>query len=246
MGTRCARGFTLIELLVVIAIIAILAAILFPVFARAKEQARVSTCQSNLKQIVGGLHLYVDDNGGRLPSAYYFGRVWYILQVSSSPSMANRGRYMQDLVGPYLKSDKIWLCPSLKPSKNWSRNPDASGSYDFSLHYVWENCGTSKGTPNATSAYAPTNYMWIHWRYSNGKGDVDAYHAMVSGVLASKMRHPTKVISFLEFPYWVQAPHSIMDLTGFHVADNVAYYDGHVKLTKFPQHAWAKTDAGWE
>src|SRR5688500_5289609 len=59
--TAAKRGFTLIELLVVIAIIAILAAILFPVFARAREAARKTTCQSNLKQISTGVRMYMQD-----------------------------------------------------------------------------------------------------------------------------------------------------------------------------------------
>src|SRR5690349_12144108 len=64
---RSARGFTLIELLVVIAIIALLAAILFPVFARARENARRASCQSNLKQIGLGFHQYTQDYDDRLP-----------------------------------------------------------------------------------------------------------------------------------------------------------------------------------
>ncbi|HOJ20148.1 MAG TPA: prepilin-type N-terminal cleavage/methylation domain-containing protein [Armatimonadota bacterium] len=62
------KGFTLIELLVVIAIIAILAAILFPVFARARENARKTTCLSNLKQIGSGLLMYVQDYDESLPT----------------------------------------------------------------------------------------------------------------------------------------------------------------------------------
>ncbi len=61
------RGFTLIELLVVIAIIAILAAILFPVFAKAREKARQSSCLSNMKQIVLGTMQYAQDYDERLP-----------------------------------------------------------------------------------------------------------------------------------------------------------------------------------
>lgn len=61
------RGFTLIELLVVIAIIAILAAILFPVFARAREKARQASCQSNIKQIVLGAIMYTQDYDDSVP-----------------------------------------------------------------------------------------------------------------------------------------------------------------------------------
>ncbi len=70
MSVRRKSGFTLIELLVVIAIIAILAAILFPVFARARETARKASCQSNLKQCAQALKMYVDDYDGEMPSSY--------------------------------------------------------------------------------------------------------------------------------------------------------------------------------
>ena len=58
----CKKGFTLIELLVVIAIIAILAAILFPVFARAREKARQTTCANNQRQIAAAIHMYAQDH----------------------------------------------------------------------------------------------------------------------------------------------------------------------------------------
>src|SRR5688572_30806831 len=69
-GTRKPSGFTLIELLVVIAIIAILAAVLFPVFARARENARRSSCQSNLKQIGLAFEQYIGDYDERYPVYY--------------------------------------------------------------------------------------------------------------------------------------------------------------------------------
>lgn len=236
-GMNCRKGFTLIELLVVIAIIAILAAILFPVFAAAKERGRIASCSSNLKQVVTAVHGYVDDWGGRLPKVEYFGRVWYLLQVGPDP----KGPYLQDVLAPYNRSAKVWLCPSLKPSQYFSRNPDASPAYDFSKHQVSENCGTS-----SFGVGAPTNYMWIHLRFSNEKGDVDTYHSMVSGVMESTMKQPTRVITLMEFPYWARSPHAVWDDKGFHIADSVAYYDGHVTLTKFPDHAWAETWRGWE
>ncbi|MEJ5251021.1 MAG: prepilin-type N-terminal cleavage/methylation domain-containing protein [Armatimonadota bacterium] len=66
---KLVRGFTLIELLVVIAIIAILAAILFPVFARAREAARKTTCLSNTKQIATGIMVYIQDYDETYPAA---------------------------------------------------------------------------------------------------------------------------------------------------------------------------------
>ena len=67
------KGFTLIELLVVIAIIAILAAILFPVFAKAREKARQTSCLSNVKQIALGMLMYAQDYDERLCAGYVYG-----------------------------------------------------------------------------------------------------------------------------------------------------------------------------
>ncbi len=93
------KGFTLIELLVVIAIIAILAAILFPVFAQAREKARQSACLSNLKQIGTAIMLYVDDNHETYPLTYT-GNPW--VTTSHFPCLLN----------PYIKNYAMWYCPS--------------------------------------------------------------------------------------------------------------------------------------
>lgn len=109
------RAFTLIELLVVIAIIAVLAAILFPVFARAKAAAKQTQCLSNLKQIGTGITLYMGDNDDVFPFALdasdkYSPGIW-----AHEPEFYARIPYMpllQDAVQPYLKSKEIWKCPS--------------------------------------------------------------------------------------------------------------------------------------
>ena len=95
-------GFTLIELLVVIAIIAILAAILFPVFARARENARRTSCQSNLKQIALGVFQYKQDYDEKLPVPAYSNGAG----TSASPYG------WADSLQPYLKSTQILVCPS--------------------------------------------------------------------------------------------------------------------------------------
>lgn len=97
-------AFTLIELLVVIAIIAILAAILFPVFARAREAARKSACLSNTKQMALAVHQYMQDWGGYLPSSADYG------YVSGHPKYGF-GIWMW-MIFPYLKTEAIFACPS--------------------------------------------------------------------------------------------------------------------------------------
>jgi prepilin-type N-terminal cleavage/methylation domain-containing protein len=118
--TTARRGFTLIELLVVIAIIAILAAILFPVFARARDRARLSACLSHGRQFGLATMMYIDDYNGRCPT-----------EVPSSERNKVAGRYYQYINGPmvdfpvaawayrfhpgfspYVKDEKIWICPN--------------------------------------------------------------------------------------------------------------------------------------
>jgi prepilin-type N-terminal cleavage/methylation domain-containing protein/prepilin-type processing-associated H-X9-DG protein len=93
------RGFTLIELLVVIAIIAILAAILFPVFARARENARRSSCMSNLKQIGIAMMQYTQDND----------ELYMVVDETTSYDWF-------DPLQPYIKSKQVFRCPSLRES----------------------------------------------------------------------------------------------------------------------------------
>ncbi len=124
MFRRSDRGFTLIELLVVIAIIAILAAILFPVFARAREQARKTTCLSNLKQIGTASMMYVQDYDEQYPWLMMDGRTnddttGLSKGLPSGPPIwqvdleAKRGLFMEYNLQPYVKNLQMFLCPTL-------------------------------------------------------------------------------------------------------------------------------------
>jgi len=113
MVTRTRKhGFTLIELLVVIAIIAILAAILFPVFARARENARRSTCQSNLKQIMLGVLQYAQDYDERLPIYRWNNAAVPSVWLDRDNSDANARHFWLEAIQPYLKNTQMLFCPS--------------------------------------------------------------------------------------------------------------------------------------
>ena len=117
MFTRKEKGFTLIELLVVIAIIAILAAILFPVFAKAREKARQSSCQSNLKQIALSLNMYSQDYDECFPaqkdaveSTAYVEHTQDFLSTYANDG--DNASWIGSLE-PYMKSTKIFICPTI-------------------------------------------------------------------------------------------------------------------------------------
>ncbi len=108
------KAFTLIELLVVIAIIAILAAILFPVFAQAKAAAKKSVCLSNTKQIGTGILIYLNDSDDTYPTACNIG--------GSIQPDASVGKYypqLRTIVQPYVKNTDIWFCPMEKRPTAW-------------------------------------------------------------------------------------------------------------------------------
>lgn len=147
-STRAA--FTLIELLVVIAIIAILAAILFPVFARARENARRASCQSNLKQIGLGLLQYSQDYDEQLISVYYGNDGW-------RQSDENNYKWM-DAAYPYIKSEQIFNCPSMTYSTGqpykYKNSPDlysAGGAQNFGSYAINGSCD-EPGAPNPPSS----------------------------------------------------------------------------------------------
>jgi len=154
------RGFTLIELLVVIAIIAILAAILFPVFAKAREKARQTSCLSNVKQISLGMVQYAQDYDERMvPSAV---NVYDYVAPDGTwihivPQSAMLWMY---LVYPYVKNVQIFTCPSY--SDNWSATYyDGSCGYGKNP-YIDISLGTID-EPASTILLTDCNYYLADW-----------------------------------------------------------------------------------
>ena len=127
-------GFTLIELLVVIAIIAILAAILFPAFARARENARRASCQSNLKQIALGVFQYTQDYDEKFPTY-----TSYAPAQTYDPANPRPWSWADNLQ-PYLKSLQLYQCPSESTAPT-TTNPSTATSgytdYAINLYLTW-------------------------------------------------------------------------------------------------------------
>ena len=160
------KGFTLIELLVVIAIIAILAAILFPVFAKAREKARQASCTSNLKQIALALRMYAQDydetNLPRRPS-----------------STAPTSMFWYNVLQPYVKNTQVNQCPSYPWNGGWCTNcdpcrPNGTRSYDMCNGGDYPNMST--GPRDGQIGYpAQTIYVFEGWCEYTARAAANTY-----------------------------------------------------------------------
>ncbi|MFP3903747.1 MAG: DUF1559 domain-containing protein [Armatimonadota bacterium] len=172
MSKRC--GFTLIELLVVIAIIAILAAILFPVFARAREKARQTSCLSNLKQIGLGINMYSQDYDEVLPGVFTQGREgqWGVCTCHYWSAWAIN-------IFPYVQNEQIFICPSYK-GQGWFATGGHCGVNSYGLNHIL--CGQNTGPslarvehPSECLIVADATYYVISGSYEGSfpRGDYD-------------------------------------------------------------------------
>ena len=143
-------GFTLLELLVVVALMAVLAALLFPLATRAMDSSYQLKCAGNLRQMSAVYHLYAADHNNRMPSAAMLGNSSY--RAFSDPLG------LPSHFGPYLASNKVWMCPrgrvNLRP---------------FQVNYAWSRAQALISESGSTSAYkspAATTVVWDNFTYA--------------------------------------------------------------------------------
>jgi len=202
------RGFTLIELLVVIAIISILAAILFPVFARARENARRASCMSNLKQIGLGFLMYSQDYDEKFPR--------HILGYGNPPYGPENPVGWADALQPYIKSTQVYQCPSESTAPN--SNPASWGYIDYYMN-------TQVAATNQAALVAPSLTVLSG---DNGSGIAYSYFdgCNVTGNAPDITCNNTT-------PYITMKNSATSGLFSRHLdGSNFAFADGHVKWEK--------------
>jgi prepilin-type N-terminal cleavage/methylation domain-containing protein/prepilin-type processing-associated H-X9-DG protein len=241
-------AFTLIELLVVIAIIAVLAAILFPVFAQAREKARQTSCLSNLKQLGLAYTMYLGDYDETLPITIMDG---------PSASWINASQ-------PYIKNRGIYRCPSDKSSKTWAVTDEqwyepyyVPGTYTLNPEYAkYRRCsyifnvwlmGPTQAFPftygNAAKIASPASVIYLAEQSETFPyPDLDHFSPMCWG-------NPDPGYEALAGYsctgyYWDAAKGENTELALHRHTDgaNYAYFDGHAKFHRWTQIWWQKPE----
>lgn len=147
------RGFTLIELLVVIAIIAILAAILFPVFAQARESARTTSCLSNMKQIGLAIKMYSVDYDEKYPTIRQY--------IDPNVGCCNGSYNWKNEVQPYIKNKQVFACPSNRSVTFTPGNKTTLASNGQGEGWLWESDSImpiSYAMNSTLTTWVPDNY----------------------------------------------------------------------------------------
>ena len=229
--TKAPRGFTLIELLVVIAIIAILASILFPAFATAREKARQISCASNLRQLGLAVEQYVQDSDEAFPNASdgkngpHEGGGWMYYDAPTSTTSPGSFVPSKGSLWSYVKSTQVYICPDDGIGKQAGDSYAINSCVESAV--AVPNVGTLSGGPNPTGMKT---------------GKAQAYFQQPSDTMlfgeetlaGSTFAAGTTDDGFLNIgtPNYVSTRHSHVVNTGF---SEVLFLDGHVKALPFPE-----------
>ncbi|RYG75500.1 DUF1559 domain-containing protein [bacterium] len=230
-ASRPTKAFTLIELLVVIAIIAILAAILFPVFGRARENARRASCQSNLKQIGLGVMQYVQDYDEKYPMRYYGGA-----GVRQDAYSWRRTTF------PYTKSTQLYNCPSNTYNSSFAQDSETAKLTDAGLTTAEPRFMRSYGI-NATTSNLGGNTPSEYNRAASQAEIRDTAQT----ILVSEYNYTTP---FLGFDFSVSDyALDFVSFSGHMQTVNFLFCDGHVKALKpmatvTPLNMWTTEEDG--
>jgi prepilin-type N-terminal cleavage/methylation domain-containing protein/prepilin-type processing-associated H-X9-DG protein len=229
------RAFTLIELLVVIAIIAILAAILFPVFAQAREKARQTSCLSNMKQVGLGMLMYVQDYDEQFPKADY-----WLPAGSRSPLNPNAtggfslriNHYKwQTWIVPYIKNTDVMRCPSrTRDQAAWAVNGEYKGDgYAMNLSITGRPQLTTVTPSFLGGGLAGIQEPAATWQFMELRNQVSFSYEIANTTLYPVADQESWIPYLMPGgkPTQANAPHS----EGF----NFAYIDGHAKWMNVKQ-----------
>jgi prepilin-type N-terminal cleavage/methylation domain-containing protein/prepilin-type processing-associated H-X9-DG protein len=224
---RHTNGFTLIELLVVIAIIAILAAILFPVFAQAREKARQISCLSNLKQIATAMHLYSQDFDEKIPSLLQIAP-WHPRARPSDGSLA-----WVWMIEPYVKNHQVFYCPSYPISAPYQSLTSHSGS-QFLIPYGYNSLIARVAGPNVSGArtwaeiQTPANTVMLadDREARDGYGYYNLFYPQYMNTRGWSYTDPVNPVRWGNSVGVISPRHS--------GGANVAFCDGHAKWVRIP------------
>ena len=244
------RGFTLIELLVVIAIIAILAAILFPVFAQAREKARGISCLSNEKQIGTSWQMYIQDyDENMVPMAVLLTRSLGSTSISDSPQ--RRNPWWPKLLDPYTKSWLIYKCPSQGDSQGiFGNGPNAwygnqmrrsSIGYNYSALADWLDCEDTAGLSLAAISKPASTISFVDTAFDSTANKDVGFSCVNAPAQFAAIAPAPRTCVWTASPHggwdWSDATKPVPQTTGFAIARhsegmNVGWVDGHCKFSK--------------
>lgn len=250
------HGFTLIELLVVIAIIAILAAILFPVFAQAREQARKTTCASNCKQLGTGMMMYLQDYDEQFPSWNWN----FFCNGGNNGAGRDSSAFWTMAIYPYVKNAGLYKCPDDRFAlyDSWAGCSDDAGAHDmFNSNNNYVSYGFNEyygNSPKYAAVQEPSRCLMLADSATQltSVGPIGWWNGNINSVVArAAFANDTSYNIFTENGTWSESwtpsdfrshfsDAALNSATRHNGGSNITYSDGHTKFSTWSQITWCK------